>query len=129
MKIRNDAIMIKNGYEKPESYLRNFKELYQLHEFPLIQQVCIDLQKQFKEVSYTRYDNVLQQFSDLLEIDAQLQMFFDFCKHDFFKEIQLGEKEIVEMIQKDKNVYYRQLSGIGTNQDAPKGIIYLSERN
>jgi hypothetical protein len=55
-------------------------------------------------------------------------MFLDFFRHDFFKEIELAEEEIVEMIKKDKNVYYRQMAGIGTNQKAPHGLIYLSEK-
>ncbi|MFB8590992.1 hypothetical protein ACFC53_14195 [Enterococcus casseliflavus] len=47
---------------------------------------------------------------------------------DIFIEIELAEEEIVKMIKKDKNVYYRQMAGIGTNQKAPHGLIYLSEK-
>lgn len=128
MKDRNDAIMMKKGQMTPEAYLNNYSELCYLQEFPLIKQVCTELQTRFKEICYTEYDNVLQQMADLLEIDAQLQMFLEFFRHDFFKEIELAEEEIVKMIKKDKNVYYRQVAGIGTNQKAPHGLIYLSEK-
>ncbi|MFS1086640.1 hypothetical protein ACFC90_08125 [Enterococcus casseliflavus] len=120
--------MMKKGQMTPEAYLNNYSELCYLQEFPLIKQVCTELQTRFKEICYTEYDNVLQQMADLLEIDAQLQMFLEFFRHDFFKEIELAEEEIVKMIKKDKNVYYRQMAGIGTNQKAPHGLIYLSEK-
>lgn len=94
--------MMKKGHMTPEAYLKNYSELCYLQEFPLIKQVCTELQTRFKEICYTEYDNVLQQMADLLEIDAQLQMFLDFFRHDFFKEIELAEEEIVEMIKKTK---------------------------
>lgn len=119
--------MIKKEHVTPEAYLKHYDELCQLEDFPLISQVCKDLQKRFKEICYTEYSNVLQQITDLLEVDAQLQMFLDFFRHDFFKESDLVEEDIIEMIKKDKNVYYRQLAGIGINKKAPKGLIYLSE--
>lgn len=113
----------------PETYIENYDQLNQLYDYPLINQICTNLQGKFIEVCNMQYDNILQQMSDLLEIDAQLQMFLDFFKYDFFKEIELAENEVIEMIHKDKNVYYRQLSGIGTNEKAPIGLIYLSEKD
>lgn len=121
--------MKKNSYETPESYLLNFTELYQLNEFPLIQKTCLDLRENFRRISYAKYDNILQQIADLLDIDAQLQLFYEFRQNDLFKEFNITEEEVVKMIEQDKNVYYRQLAGIGTNQSAPIGIIYLSEKD
>lgn len=120
--------MKQKGYDTPEKYLKTYTELCHLNDLPLIKQVSLNLQSRFKNICYTSYDNVLQQFAELLEIDAQLQMYLELYQHEFFKELDLAEEEIVKMIQKDKNVYYRQLAGIGTNQQAPKGLIFLSEK-
>ncbi|PQF23835.1 DUF7006 family protein [Enterococcus mundtii] len=120
--------MIKKVQVTPATYLKNYEELCHLQDFPIIQQVCIELHQKFVVICRTPYDNILEQFAELLEIDAQLQMFLDFLQHGFFEETGLAEEEVVEMILKDKNVYYRLLTGIATNQKAPKGLIYLSEK-
>ncbi len=78
--------MMKKGHVTPEAYLKNYSELCYLQEYPLIKQVCTELQTRFKEICYTKYENVLQQIADLLEIDAQLQMFLDFFDMIFLRK-------------------------------------------
>ena len=42
--------MMKKGQMTPEAYLTNYSELCYLQEFPLIKQVCTELQTRFKEI-------------------------------------------------------------------------------
>lgn len=121
--------MTRKNQVTPDIFLKNYINLFQLQDFPLIKQFCLDLKEEFKVICFRKYDNILQQISELLEIDAQLQMFLDVFKYDFFRELNLTEEQIIEMIQHDKNMYYRQLVGLGINQNAPTGLIFLSEND
>lgn len=95
MKGRNDITMKKKDYVTPETYIKNYTELSTLNDFPLVQKACLELQKHFIGICHTKCDNILQQISELLEIDAQLQMYLEFFQHDFFEEGKLVEEDII----------------------------------
>ncbi|MBW9323950.1 hypothetical protein FG877_10405 [Enterococcus casseliflavus] len=126
--------MLSEIISEPDDYLVHSTELLTksgvLADYPKISTYYQHLCEAFKDKYCDRSKNVFAQLSELLSVDAQIQILLDLTENtrtDLCKEIGMNEEEIITMIQRDKNYYYRELTGLSVNQEPRWGLIYLSE--
>lgn len=119
--------------ESPQHYLGYFEEIIEERAcqeiYPSVFAYYQNLCSQFEEHYSAQNTKLFQQFSTLLAIDAQLQIlieFLSFNEDDCFIE-SFGEEAFIQMVQADKNSYYRELAGFRKNHQPPWGMIFLSE--
>jgi hypothetical protein len=122
-------------FETPEAYLTYFQETFAKVgvKYPRVALYLEDLVRQFK-VFYS--DNQMPFFlklGHLLAIDAQLNMIVELVESDkdqkITTELDMDEEEIIEMIQQDKDYFYREITGEDWLEKPKNRLIYFSEKN
>lgn len=119
--------------DSPKQYLSYFDTMvYQANcqtVYPKIYSFYQDLCHQFEVLYMSNNEQLFYTFSQLLAIDAQLQILCEFLSFDEVDECidNHGEEEIIQMIQMDKNSYYRELVGYKKKHQPPWGMMFLSE--
>lgn len=117
-----------------EEYLAYSKQILShsdiFKECPKIKGFYEELCTRFKEILAEQTDNYFLQLGQLLAVDAQIQILMELIglvKESLLVDFQMTEEEIIRMIQKDKNVFYRELTGRRVTEEPKWGLIYLSE--
>lgn len=117
-----------------EEYLAHSKRILShttiFEECPKIKYFYEELCTRFKQILAEQTENYFIQLGQLLAIDAQIQILMEltgFGKESLLADFQMSEEEIIQMIKKDKNVFYRELTGGRVTEEPKWGLIYLSE--
>lgn len=126
--------MLATKINGPDEYLAHSSRILTqttlLQECPKIKCFYEDLCTSFKQLVEGQADNYFLQLGQLLAIDAQIQILLELtyiAKESYMNDFQMTEEEIIAMIQKDKNVFYRELTGGRVTEEPKWGLIYLSE--
>lgn len=118
----------------PEEYLtyshhvlseaKTFDELPEIKKF--YEELCVE----FKAVFSKPNNNFFTQLGQLLAIDAQIQILLELVvltTDHLLIDLQMTESEIIQMIQRDRKTFYREITGSSINENPKWALIYLSE--
>jgi hypothetical protein len=98
-------------------------------EFPrthaLYENLCNHFRLEYEQASRNFFHSLRQ----LLAIDAQLQILVQLFKSEQEWTFFIDDEEIVDMISRDKNSFYRETIGLKKNAWIPWGLMFLSEQN
>ena len=122
--------MSKKFVPKPQEYLSYYDKLLGINaekiKFPLLSKFYLEIRNTFELTLRKEYSHLFDQMAEILDLDAQLQMLAHLIQ-DESSIHHLSEAEVIDMIKKDKQYYYREVSGYRMNRPAPWGLMYLSE--
>lgn len=126
--------MISEEIKEPQDYLSYSREVLRsvgvITAYPQIFAFYQELCSEFEGIFYDRSSNLFDSLRALLAVDAQIQILLELvgnAKADLCKELGMNESEIIRMIKNDKRYFYRELTGLKTNQLPKWSLIYLSE--
>lgn len=101
-------------------------------ELPEVKKFYDELCVEFKAVFSKPNNNFFTQLGQLLAIDAQIQILLELIvltTDHLLIDLQMTESEIIQMIQRDRKTFYREITG-GNIKEKPKwALIYLSEEH
>lgn len=126
--------MLAEKIHNPDEYLAYSKQVLTrsgfFEKYKKIGVYYEDLCFEFKTI-YGNHESLFKKIGKLLAVDAQIQILLELVNvfnSGFPIEFELGEEHMIDMIQRDKNCFYRELTG-STMKETPKwGLIYLSEK-
>lgn len=107
-------------YYEGQVFVPNFQEKY-----PNLTKNFFSLCEQFQSISNQNDVSLFLQVRSWLIIEAQLQVLVLACKN--IDWIQMTEKEILVLVNRDSKSFYRELTGFTKNEAVPWGLIYLGE--
>lgn len=117
------------AYDYLQHYDRriNWEEVQQ--RFPkvasLYQALCIE----FRKICGTPIGMIFQSLEQIFRIDAQLQIIDEvFQQKNYLIEKLFTDDELVDMIERGKDSFYRELIGLKITDQPPWGLIFLSDR-
>ena len=127
--------MLAENIKEPEDYLNYSHQILQkcgvLTNYPKIRTYYYELCNQFKRNFHDKDSELFLKWRNLLAIDAQIQILLELTevtKLNWIKEFEMSEDKIIQMIKRDKDYFYRELTGGNTKQKPKWGLIYLSEK-
>lgn len=116
-----------------EEYLIYYEEAIEWDQvvklFPKTYALYQTLGDQFRKEYRQASKQLFHSLRKLLEIDAQLQILVQLFQREQDWSFMMADEELVEMIIRDKKSFYRENAGLRTNDQAPWGLMYLSEQN
>jgi hypothetical protein len=127
--------MFAEFFETPEAYLIYFQESFAKvsGEYPKMAVYLEELVRQFKKVYSDSQMVFFLKLGHLLAIDAQMNMLVELVdsakSEKLTTDLGMNEDEIIEMIQQDKDYFYREITGEDWLARPKNRLIYFSEQN
>lgn len=113
-------------------YLKNFEEVLnrntEFKNLPLAYPMFLSTCEYLKKIPEKDALNYFEKIEKTLELDAKLHLFSLWFSDNDWKQL-YTEEELLEIIDKEKYSYYRELTGYNYKDEVPTGIIYMSEKN
>ncbi|MBW9323988.1 hypothetical protein FG877_10620 [Enterococcus casseliflavus] len=113
---------------KMEFYLSHFdmyfEDLLFLEKYPKINLEYKLIRQKFFDVSESSFvKDPLLYISEILDIDAQLQILYELCQ--CIEYMSLNEEEVISMAEKDSKYYYLESFGKSKNDPHPHSVLFI----
>ncbi|WP_430610378.1 DUF7006 family protein [Enterococcus sp. DIV0876] len=116
---------MENSRTEVQRYFAYFDQLIQPIQKPMMYEMYQQLkQKFFDTLASVDAENALTIWTDLLDIDAKLQIMSDLINDDVFE---LSEQEIIQLTNNDYKNYFRELVGLNELDQVPHSLLFLRQ--
>jgi hypothetical protein len=112
-----------------EKYLTYFDDYFEesifLNRYPILASEYHSIRNEF--IALAEYDikkEPLEYISDLLSIDAKLQILYELC--ECLETMSLNEEEIISMAKNDSKYYYLENFGKAKNDPFPYSLLFFN---
>lgn len=119
-----------NSVASATDYLVYFtQKLNKLHinEYPELLEYYQRLHHEFLEISESD-DPFFVRLKEVFLIEAKFQILLMMIEHIESLDMELSEKELIQMVEEDSTCFYREMTGQRKNASITWSMIYLSEK-
>lgn len=114
---------------KIEQYLIYFDQYFEdstfLQRHPILASEYQNIRHELVDLSeYDTKKDPLEYISDLLSIDAKLQILYELCQ--CLETMSLNEEEVIAMAKNDSKYYYLENFGKSKNESAPYSLLFIN---
>lgn len=114
---------------KTECYLTHFDNYFENSIFfsnhPLLSSEYKFIRNQFIELAeYDTEKEPLTYISDLLNVDAKLQILYELCH--CLEALSLNDNEVISIVNNDSKYYYLENFGKTKNETSPYSLLFIN---
>ncbi|MBE9897070.1 hypothetical protein G8C15_17195 [Enterococcus casseliflavus] len=112
-----------------EQYLTYFDDYFEesifLNRYPILASEYQSIRNEFIDLAeYDIKKEPLEYISDLLSIDAKIQILYELC--ECLETMSLNEEEVISMAKNDSKYYYLENFGKAKNDPFPYSLLFFN---